>query len=300
MPTVRILLVLALHHNWPLHQLDVSNAFLHGSLTESVHMKQPPGFLDDNFPTHVCKLKKAIYGLKQAPRKWFETLTGFLHELDFTTSQSDTSLLIYRKNGIFMYFLIYVDDIILTGNNSHSLNSLLTRLHQRFRMKNLGTVTQFLGIAAKQTKTGLILHQSTYAEQILQRAGMLNCKPVSTPTTTKSTTAESSKDFDNPKLYRQIVGALQYLTLTRPDLTYAVNRAYQYMHQPSVDNFEKLKRILRYLRGSIHYGIPISPGNLQLSTYTDSDWAGDVQDRKSTTGYCNFLGSTLISWCAKK
>ncbi|KAI0513422.1 hypothetical protein KFK09_009443 [Dendrobium nobile] len=248
MPTVRILLVLALHHNWPLHQLDVSNAFLHGSLTDSVHMKQPPGFLDDTFPTHVCRLKEAIYGLKQAPRKWFETLTGFLHELDFTTSQSDTSLLIYPK----------------------------------------------------PTSAGLILHKSTYAEQILQRAGMLNCKPVSTPMTTNAAMAATSPAFDNPKLYRQIVGALQYLTLTRHDITHAVNQVCQFMHQPTVDNFEKLKRILRYLRGSIHYGIPISRDNLQLSTYTDSDWARDIQDRKSTIGYCNFLGSTLISWCAKK
>ncbi|XP_020698062.1 uncharacterized protein LOC110110778 [Dendrobium catenatum] len=129
---------------------------------------------------------------------------------------------------------------------------------------------------------------------------MLNCKPVSTPMTTNSTMAATSTAFDNPKLYRQIVGPLQYLTLTRPDITHAVNRAYQFMHQPTVDNFEKLKQILRYLRGSIHNGIPISRGNLQLSSYTDSDWAGDIQDRKSTTGYCNFLVTTLISWCAKK
>ncbi|XP_020684519.1 uncharacterized protein LOC110101095 [Dendrobium catenatum] len=167
-------------------------------------------------------------------------------------------------------------------------------------MKNLDSLAQFLGISAKHTEHGLILHQATYAEQILNKAGMSNSKMVSTPISFKTDKQLDSPAFDNPKIYRQLVGALQYLTLTRPDITYAVNRACQHMHQLTVSNFEFLKRILRYIAGSKQIGIPIGAESLILSSYTDFDWAGDSQDRKSTTGYCNFLGSTPISWCAKK
>lgn len=120
-----MLLILALHHQWVIHQLDVSNAFLHGELSETVFMKQPIGFVDNQHPTHVCKLNKALYGLKQAPHKWFEMLTGFLHELEFSTSHSDPSLLIYRKDTSKVYVLIYVDDIIVTGSNSVVITQLL-------------------------------------------------------------------------------------------------------------------------------------------------------------------------------
>ncbi|PKU73279.1 Retrovirus-related Pol polyprotein from transposon TNT 1-94 [Dendrobium catenatum] len=299
-PTFRVLIVLALHHQWPIHQLDVSNAFLHGTLTEEVFMKQPPGFTDTNHPTHVCKLKKALYGLKQAPRQWFQTLTGFLHQCEFTTSHSDPSLLIYKKDHSKIYVLIYVDDIILTGNNVSSINQLLDKLHQRFNMRNLGSLTQFLGLTAEATPSGLLLHQSRYATEILDRAGMLNCKAVTSPITVKPLTETNSAIFSNPTLYRQLVGALQYLTLTRPDLTFAVNKACQYMHQPTDSHFDALKRILRYIRGTTQVGITLSGSSLTLRAYSDSDWAGDQHDRKSTTGYCNFLGDTLISWSVKK
>ncbi|KAI0519071.1 hypothetical protein KFK09_006511 [Dendrobium nobile] len=199
-----------------------------------------------------------------------------------------------------MYLLVYVDDIILTGNNQQHISNLLQHLNQRFFMRNLGALAQFLGITVEHSENALVLHQTAYAEKILERAGMSNSKAVSSPISVKTNTTHESAAFDNPKLYRQLVGALQYLTLTRPDITYAVNKACQHMHHPTTSNFEFLKRILRYVKGSLHIGIPISADSLQLSSYSDSDWAGDSQDRKSTTGYCNFLGSTPISWCAKK
>ncbi|KAI0519513.1 hypothetical protein KFK09_006962 [Dendrobium nobile] len=130
---------------------------------------------------------------------------------------------------------------------------------------------------------------------------MENCKPVSTPIATK--TAKSgiaSVEFSNPQLYRQLVGSLQYLTLTRPEISYAVNKACQHMHQPSNQNFEDLKCILRYIQGSLNIGLPLYRDYLNLTSYVDADWAGDQTDSKSTTGYCNFLGNTVISWCVKK
>ncbi|XP_020686822.1 uncharacterized protein LOC110102714 [Dendrobium catenatum] len=167
-------------------------------------------------------------------------------------------------------------------------------------MRTLGTINQFLGITVLPTSTGLLLQQTRYAEEILARAGMTNSKPVSTPSIPKAVAENSSEQFGNPKLYRQIVGALQYLTVTRPDLSYVVNRACQQMHQPMVSDFEALKRILRYLQGTIQHGLPINGDSLVLKSYVDSDWAGDHTDRKSTTGFCNFLGTSLVSWSVKK
>ncbi|KAI0499864.1 hypothetical protein KFK09_018072 [Dendrobium nobile] len=132
---------------------------------------------------------------------------------------------------------------------------------------------------------------------------MMNCKPVSTPIATKqpkSGAALASTEFYNPQLYRQIVGSLQYLTLTRPEISYAVNKACQHMHQPSNHHFEDLKQILRYIHGSLNIGLPLYQDSLHLTSYVDADRAGDQTDHKSTTGYCNFLGNTLISWCVKK
>ncbi|XP_020672132.1 uncharacterized protein LOC110092095 [Dendrobium catenatum] len=167
-------------------------------------------------------------------------------------------------------------------------------------MRDLSNLHQFLGITAESHPNGLLLQQSQYAEDILRRAGMQNSKEVATPISIKTPQSSASPDFSNPTLYRQLVGALQYLTLTRPDITYAVNKACQHMHSPTDQHFDALKRILRYLRGTVHYGLPITGSSMNLRSYVDSDWAGDQQDRKSTTGYCNFLGNTLISWSVKK
>ncbi|PKU84943.1 Retrovirus-related Pol polyprotein from transposon TNT 1-94 [Dendrobium catenatum] len=300
-PTIRILLILALQHAWPIHQLDVSNAFLHGQLHHTVYMTQPPGFVDNLQPNYVCQLKKALYRLKQSPREWFSTLSGYLHTLGFQFSTSDSSLLIYNKNGTRMYFLVYVDDILLTGNCQQAIKQLLQTLNSRFTMKDLGQLSQFLGIQVTHTPSGLHLSQGHFAQTILHRAGMLNCKPVSTPSQIKNnSTNQASLAFANPSLYRQLAGSLQYLTLTRPDISFAVNKVCQHMQNPTNLHFESLKRLLRYIHGTLHVGLPLSGGDLTLRSYADADWAGDTSDRKSITGYCNFLGHSLISWSVKK
>ncbi|XP_020701406.1 uncharacterized protein LOC110113257 [Dendrobium catenatum] len=151
------------------------------------------------------------------------------------------------------------------------------------------------------TKTDLILHQQRLAQTILERAGMLNCKSVSTPICTKGPNYSSnSTNFSNPLLYRQLVRSLQYLTLTRPDIAYAVNRACQFMHKPTDQHFHALKCILRFIKGSQNTCFPLTCQSLKLTSYVDSDWAGDYKDQKSTTGYCTFLGSSIVSWSIKK
>ncbi|KAI0523201.1 hypothetical protein KFK09_005595 [Dendrobium nobile] len=301
MPTIRLLLTLALHRQWPMHQLDVSNAFLHGDLPDDIYMRQPPGFVDPTNPTAVCKLHKSLYGLKQAPRQWFQKLTTFLQSQGFSFSRSDPSLLILHTGQLQVYILIYVDDFLVTGNDPIAIQTLLHQLQTQFALKQLGQISLFLGIQVIQSSTGYFLSQEHYATKLLNDAGFKDCKPAPTPITPKSNpTPALSPPFSDPSLYRRLAGSLQYLSITRPDIAYATNRVCQHMQQPTEQNFKDLKRLLRYINGTLSFGLPISIGNLELHSYSDADWASDTTDRKSISGFCTFLGPNLISWTVKK
>lgn len=299
--TVRIVLTLAVHFHWPLHQLDVTNAFLHGILKEDIYMTQPQGFIDPTFPSHLCKLHKSLYGLKQAPRAWYERFSNYLFGLGFQSTYADPSLFIRHFKNTVTLILLYVDDLIITGSDSTYITYLISQLGLLFEMKNLGQLHHFLGIEVSTTSTGLFLSQTKYAKDLLLRTSMLDCKPVGSPCSSKqSPTCTTSPLMKDPALYRSIAGALQYLTLTRPDLAFAVNLACQYMHSPTEAQFVALKRILRYIKGTLSYGLHIRDGPLRLSAFSDADWAGDTVDRRSTTGFCVFFGQNPVSWCAKK
>ncbi|PKU70985.1 Retrovirus-related Pol polyprotein from transposon TNT 1-94 [Dendrobium catenatum] len=301
MTTIRVLLTLALHRQWPIFQLDVSNAFLHGDLHDDIYMYQPPGFEDKTRPNDVCKLQKSLYGLKQAPRQWFQKLTTFLQSKGFGFSRSDPSLLLFQHNNIFIYILIYVDDFLVTGNNPEAIQNILQQLRTQFSLKQLGTISLFLGIQVHHQQSGYFLTQEHYATKILQEAGMTDCKPAPTPVTpTPKHPLAESPPFHNPALYRKLAGSLQYLSITRPDIAFATNHICQHMHRPTDRHFQDLKRLLRYIKGTTSYGLPITPGQLTLTTYTDADWASDHTDRKSVSGFCSYLGNTLISWTVKK
>ena len=176
-PTVRIILSLAVQFNWPLRQLDVSNAFLHGFLREEVYMVQPPGYVDPAHPNHVCKLLKSLYGLKQAPRAWFERFSTELLHLGFQASLSDSSLFIFRQGSLVVYLLVYVDDIVLTGNNPQFLSSLIAQLSSAFELKDLGSLNYFLGLQITRSSKGLFLSQTKYAQDLLIKANMHSSKP---------------------------------------------------------------------------------------------------------------------------
>ncbi|PKU66380.1 Retrovirus-related Pol polyprotein from transposon TNT 1-94 [Dendrobium catenatum] len=301
LPTIRILLTIALHYDWQVHQLDVDNAFLHGTLTETVYMNQPKGFIDPTYPNHVCRLNKALYGLKQAPRQWYNTFTAYLISLGFANSISDPSLFILNKSDCKLFLLIYVDDILFTGNNKTMLDNILAHLHSRFSIKHLGTAHQFLGIKIERQSTQYFLSQPQYAKSLIDMAQLSQCKPISNPTCTKlPQDMRPDPLLSDSSLYRRLTGSLQYLTLTRPDIAYSVNILSQHMHNPLPQHIFLLKRLLRYIQGTLHFGIPITKSNLLLTSFSDADWAGDPISRKSTSGYCSFLGNTLISWTVKK
>lgn len=301
--TIRTVLSLAVSNNWPLRQLDVKNAFLNGHLQEEVYMSQPPGFIDPLHPHHVCRLTKALYGLKQAPRAWFHRFSSYLLRYGFFQSKADSSLFIYHRGSSFIWLLLYVDDIVLTGNTSSLLHHFITALGHEFELKDLGPLQYFLGLQVTTTAHGLHLSQVKYAHDLLQKANMLECKPCSTPVAPKlSLSSGDGEPLHFPTKYCMLVGCLQYLTLTRLDISFAVNNVAQYMSNPLSTHMLAVKRILRYVKGTLDLGLLIRPQLISscISAYSDADWAWCVDTRRSTTGYLIYLGTNLVSWCSKK
>ncbi|GJV17641.1 ribonuclease H-like domain-containing protein, partial [Tanacetum coccineum] len=273
--TIRIVLSILASQHWPVHQIDVKNAFLHDHLSETVYMHQPPGFQDPQRPNHVCLLQKSLYGLKQAPMAWFQRFAGYATRVRFTHSRCDLSLYIYRQGSDIAYLLIDVDDIILTASSVTLLQRIITSLHSEFLMTNLGLLHYFLGISISRDATGMFLSQMKYALEILERAGMLNCQSCRTPVDTESKLGADRPLVSDPTLYQIIASALQYLTFTRLDLSYAVQQICLFMHDPREPHQTALKRILRYVRGTLDYELQLffaSP--LSLIGYSDADWAG--------------------------
>jgi len=198
--------------------------------------------------------------------------------------------------------LLYVDDMVITGNSSKLLSSLLNELNKQFKMKDLGRLSYFLGIQAQFHPKGLFLSQQKYAEDLLATTAISNCSPVATPLPLQPERAPNQTEpFDNPSYFRSLAGKLHYLTLTRPDLQFSVNYVCQKMHAPTVSDFLLLKRILRYIRGTTTMGISFNKDtDCQLRAYSDSDHAGCHGTRRSTGGFCTFLVNNLISWSSRK
>lgn len=197
--------------------------------------------------------------------------------------------------------LLYVDDIILTGSCSLVINKLITQLQFEFSLKDLGSLHYFLGVEVKYVPDGLFLSQEKYLKDIIHRAGMDECKPSATPVAVKSSSSPTNNGpFHDPTLYKSLVGSLQYLTITRPEITFAVNSTCQAMHRPSNADYSSVKRIIRYLKSTIYSGLHYRKSPLVLQAFSDSDWATNPLDRRSITGSCIFLGQNPISWTTQK
>ncbi|GKV26434.1 hypothetical protein SLEP1_g35734 [Rubroshorea leprosula] len=300
--TICTMFTIAVSLALPIWQLDVNNAFLHGSIEDDLYMAQSAGFIDQTLPHHVYKLKKAIYGLKQAPRAWCTKLKKFLLACGLVNSRSDCSLFIHNNARIVIYVLVYVDDIFITNNNTSFISYLINKLGEKFSLKDLGELNLFLGVEAIKTSAGLFLSQHRYINDLLQKSKMDGAKTVATPMSSLSLSPHNgSPTLFDAIAYRKLVGSLQYLSSTRPDISFVVNKLSQYMHCPTELHWQAVKHILRYLKGTMFHGLLIrSSSNLALHAFSDSDWAGDKDTFASTTGYLVFLGATPISWKASK
>jgi len=301
MNTVRTLISCAANFGWPLHQLDVKNAFLHGDLQEEVYMEIPPGYSKPEVIEKVCRLKKSLYGLKQSPRAWFDRFKRALCGMQYKQCNGDHTLF-YRHLGRKITVLaVYVDDIIITGDDEREIIRLKENLSKEFEVKDLGQLRYFLGIEIARNPKGIILSQRKYVLDLLSETGVLGCRPVSTPIDSNHKLCAESGYPVNKERYQRLVGRLIYLCHTRPDISYAVSVVSRYMHDPRSGHLDAVYRILRYLKSSPGKGLMFkSHGHLNVEGYCDADWASCLDDRRSTSGYCVFVGGNLVSWRSKK
>ncbi|RVW72247.1 Retrovirus-related Pol polyprotein from transposon TNT 1-94 [Vitis vinifera] len=255
--SVRLLLSMAAMCSWPLYQLDIKNAFLHGDLVEEVYMEQPLGFVAQGESGLVCRLRRSLYGLKQSPRAWFSRFSSVVQEFGMLRSTADHSVFYHHNSlGQCIYLVVYVDDIVITGSDQDGIQKLKQHLFTHFQTKDLGKLKYFLGIEIAQSSSGVVLSQRKYALDILEETGMLDCKPIDTPMDPNvKLVPGQGEPLGDPGRYRRLVG-----------------------------------------QGVLYE----NRGHTQVVGYTDADWAGSPTDRRSTSGYCVFIGGNLISWKSKK
>ena len=301
MTTVRLVLAIAASKGWSLRQMDVKNAFLHGDLKEDIYMTPPPGLFST--PSgDVCKLKRSLYGLKQAPRAWFDKFRSTLLGFSFVQSQYDSSLFLCKTSKGIVILLVYVDDIVITGTDYALISQLQDHLQRCFHMKDLGSLQYFLGLEVYSSSTGIFLTQHKYIRELIALAGLQDGRSVDTPLEVNVKYRHDEGDLiSDPSLYRQLVGSLNYLTITRPDISFAVQQVSQFMQAPRHLHLAAVRRIVRYLKGTSSRGL-FFPANspIRLIAYSDADWAGCSDTRRSVTGWCMFLGTSLVSWKSKK
>ena len=249
----------------------------------------------------MCHLHKSLYGLKQASRQWFAKFSKAICSAGFKQSQVDHSLFTRQRDKSFTALLIYVDDILITGNDPVSVAMTKKFLHGHFHLKDLGPVKYFLGIKFLASKNIIFITQRKYALEIIEDTGLLGAAPADTPMERDLKLSDKSDLLKDPGRFRRLVGKLIYLTVSRPDITYVVHVFSRFMHQPRKLHLEAALRVVRYLKGALGQGLFFSSNtDFKLRAYFDSDWAGCPLTRRSTTRYCVFLGPSLISWRSKR
>ena len=299
---IRMFLAFAAHSNYKVYQMDVKSAFLNGELEEEVYVEQPPGFEDSKLADFVYFLFKALYGLKQAPRTWYDTLSEFLLENDFTRGVVDKTLFVKKHKNDLILVQVYVDDIIFGSTNDDLCKRFAKLMQSRYEMSMMGELSFFLGLQVYQKQSGIFICQSKYIKDLLKKYQMEDSSTAKTPmpTATKLDKDETGKKVDITG-YRGMIGSLLYLTASRPDIMFATCLCARFQSDPKESHLIAVKRIFRYLKGTPNLGIwyPKDTG-FDLIGYTDSDFAGCKIDRKSTSGSCQFLGRRLVSWYSKK
>lgn len=255
-------------------------------------MDIPPGFASPTNKGVVCKLKKALYGLEQSPRAWFGRFTKVMLTLGYKQSQGDHTLFIkHSALGGVCVLLVYVDDIIVTGDDLEEIGGLKQQIVKEFEITDLGKLKYFLGIEVAHSRNGIFISQHKYVLDLLNETGILGCKPAETPVEQHHKLGECPEDVAVDKgSYLRLVGRLIYLSHTMPDIAYTVSVVSQFMHNPKETHQRAVNRILQYLKGSHGKGVIFRKGeNLVLESYTDADYTGSQIDRRSTSGYCTFL-----------
>ncbi|KAL0438667.1 UNVERIFIED_CONTAM: Retrovirus-related Pol polyprotein from transposon TNT 1-94 [Sesamum latifolium] len=278
-------------------------AFLNGFLEEEVYVQQPKGYELKGEEMKVYKLRKALYGLKQTPRAWYERIDTHFKKNGFQRSASEATLYVKTKGAAEVLLIcLYVDDLIYKGNSVALINNFKKIMVSEFEMTDLCEMSYFLGLEVQQSEDGIFISQHKYVKDLLEKYNMKECNAVGTPMImNQKFCLDDGEEKVDAQLYRSLVGSLLYLTNSRPDILQATTLLSRFMKNPSNIHYGAANRVLRYLKGTRSFGLWYSNSNIiELLGFSYSDWAGSVNDRKSTTGYLFMLGSNAISWCSKK
>lgn len=298
--SIRTILAIAAQRKMQIKQFDVKTAFLNGDLDEIVYMQQPSGFEDDS--ERICKLRKSLYGLKQSSRCWNKKFTDFIKLFGFMKSKYDPCVFISRKHDVLTILAIHVDDGIIVSENGKAITSVLHHLNEHFEVKEMD-IGCFLGLEIqKNDDDSIFIHQSNYAEKVLKRFNFDNCNGISTPSDPNQPlhNFEESELSDYP--YRNLIGSLMYLAIgTRPDIAHAVSVASRFLEKPTIVHERAAKRILRYIRKTINFGLLYTTNSSdEINAYSDADFAGDTSTRRSTSGSVLFFGNNVVSWSSER
>ena len=305
--TFRFLLALAERHKLKVHGMDFVAAYLNGKLTEDIYMRQPPGY--DDGSGRMCKLRLSIYGLRQSANVWNRTLDAAFKDLGFTRLIADQCVYIRRDSPDAppIIVAVHVDDMTLLARTDKEIAWLKGELGSKFKVTDLGELNHLLGMQISRSRNGSIsLHQTTYAKRVLESVGMAKCSTVSTPLDPNvklTQLAEDDPKIGDPtlcRLYRSGLGKLMWLAVgTRPDIAYAVQHLSQFSQRPGPEHYTALKRVFRYLQGTLHLGITYHNKD-DITVYSDADWANDVVDRRSISGYLTLFSGAPVSWSSRK
>ena len=298
--SVRCVLALAAEKNMVLKQFDVKTAFLNGKLSEEVYMRQPEGY--DDGSGRVCRLHKSLYGLKQSSRNWNETFSRFIEQEGFHATAEDTCVYLRKRGNDWTIICLYVDDGLIAGTNESSVSSFISKLQKRFQV-TVNEPTCYVGMEIRQDRKNktIAVSQSGYIRRVLEKFGMTDANPVATPMepSVKLMIEDSKDKFECP--YREAIGCLNYLSqVSRPDITFAVNRLARYCESPKQVHWNAVKRVIRYLKGTIEYSIRFSgTSKAGLTGHCDSDWGGDEHENRSTSGYVFQLNGGPVAWSSR-
>lgn len=277
---------------------------MNGILDQEIYLEQPEGYINDKEPHLVYKLHKAVYGLKQSAKAWNDTMNQILNKSGFIQSNNDQCLYTKTQQESMLYLLIYVDDICICHENQKVIMSIAEELNENFETVDLGNISSFLGIRVQQAEDGsFLLDQELKINNLLQEFGLENASQASTPMDTEFLkSVEPQNLLPNNEKFRKAVGALLHLsTTTRPDIALAIGHLCRRVSQPSQRDWDAVKRVIKYLKGTSNYKLKFSSQtDLNLVGFVDADWAGDVSDRKSTSGFIFMLGANPILWASKK
>ena len=304
--SLRILLAIWAEHGWRVRQMDIKSAYLNGTVSEDIYMRQPKGYEEPGREQSLAKLKKGLYGLKQVGREWYATLHDFLIGLGFRRTHADHSVFVFERGHTIIILPVYVDDKLLAGNDDSTLDYIQKAIGSRFKTSDLGTVSWILGIRVRHdiAKGTLFIDQSQYLKNVLARFGMSECNPTIIPLPAGKLFLPADPDAHasvSSYPYLEVIGSLTYAAMgTRPDICAAVRALSPFAATFGPEHIDGLKHIMRYIRGSLNRGILYTMGGGGLVGYTDADWANDTSNRRSVSGYSFLYAGGVVSWMSKQ